>query len=392
MGTSQEEIVWLGERSSLHFDHSKYEVPQIVNGSLINNQITWYVTSPLSVIGLLLNALVLSIWNLKSSRQPIIFLFKVLAVMDMVYIVMFNVWWYSPQSSTFSYIVSGMTFGSQHMLVNITLLVALWRWIGVFRVNQSVKLLTMYRARLAVAIIVGYCAVFQIVEHSLCYFLSDNACVILSIVMLNVLQSLPSLLLVLLMISLSLALRHPQVLPQLSSTGHIHLDSHSNDLTGKVRRLTYTILSITITTFIAYPLSGAVITYYKHSVKPGERRAKAILIGVANLLYVINSTLPFMFYSLFMLKFRKLCLLKFITFYAGNYSGKTASESEVHSSRHPSDMVEGVMQACPYRPSLVVVNEDCTLTISKAPRGSREESRNPLGHRGSSLAWHRGSR
>lgn len=282
-----------------------------------NHRITWYGIGPVAAIGIILNCLTLWVWgSRRGDFNAVVFLFKALAVFDIIYIVMFNVWWYSPMDSQTAFVFKSIAFGTQSMSVNTTLLLDICRWTAVYRPLLTCRLFSPFRTRLALGIIMGYCFLFRLVERIVAATVSDmQVNTVISVVVANVVMSIPLLLMAVLSISMLWWLFFaPRVSPELSSTNHVHRDCGPHDedqsLTSKARPLTYVVLCITLTTFVSYPVGQFAVGYFQLTPDKTQASAKRILIACINLLRVINSSVNFLFYLLFLWSFRKLLMKK----------------------------------------------------------------------------------
>ncbi|KAL8570747.1 hypothetical protein ACOMHN_006897 [Nucella lapillus] len=202
-----------------------------------------------------------------------------------------------------------VSFGAQYMVVNITFLLTVIRYISVrFPMNMCRFFkLSKLRLRGALVIIVAYCAVFNIAV-TIVRLLETNsrAHVIVSITAAMLLLFLPLVLQLLLTIKLVVYFKaEGRKLNELSP-------DHPLAQTRLIlnRRLNITVISMCAMAFIAYPVTVAVISYVKLSPHSHISEVKKVVLAGSAVLHVINSSISFVFYYVFSPRFRKRVLIK----------------------------------------------------------------------------------
>ena len=330
-----------------------------------NHLLTWYVITPISIISVILNCLVLWIWNSESRFYAIVFLFKTLAVLDTVYICFFNVWWYCPRDSAASTVLDGLTFGSQYMSVYASLMIVVYRWLAVYKPVLSRKLRSRSFTQLAVGIMVGWCAIVKPIELVVKYTVSDlRNYIILNVAAAQLMLHLPVLVQAALTVSLVMAMRNERMVRStavasgLTDNSHVATPltetrrRHSSRDRGKLskgRRLNYTIFCISAVSVIAYPVTVATIGYFKLTDSHYHMSVKKAVFAVSNMVHVINSGINFFFYYAFMLEFRKLLVLTCISDETTRYhtlantsavASQSLSRSYSHAKIHPQANIQ----------------------------------------------------
>ena len=295
-----------------------------------NHLLTWYVITPISVISLILNCVVLWIWNSEDRFYAIVFLFKTLAVFDTLYICFFNVWWYCPRESPASIVFDGLTFASQYMSVYTSLMIVVFRWLAAYKPVLSRKLCSRSFTQLVVGIIVGWCAIVKLIELVVRYTIADTRnYTILNVAAGQLMLHLPVLVQAALTVSLVMAMRNKRMVRSTAVASGLKDDNshvatpptetrrrHSCRDRGKLskeRRLNYTIFCISAMSVIAYPVTVATIGYFKLTDSHYHMSVKKVAFAVSNMVHVINSGINFFFYFAFMLEFRKLLVLSCIS-------------------------------------------------------------------------------
>ena len=111
---------------------------------------------PLSVLGLVSNCVSFWVWHGDTSRSPVTFLFQYLAVWD-------NLFLASAIGATFStlnYLIGAFAVAlAQLVSVHTTLMIAVCRWMAVWRPLHVHRLLTRHRVIVTCAAVLLWCAV-----------------------------------------------------------------------------------------------------------------------------------------------------------------------------------------------------------------------------------------
>ena len=351
----------------------------------MNHKITWYGITPMTVIGVLSNCLVLWVWNFQRNFQVCVFLFKTLAVLDTMYIFFFNMWWYSETKSVKAFILKGVTFGTQYMSVNTSLMVVACRWLVVYKPALSQKLLTRFRVRLAVGIIVGWCATLKFAVERLFTALSDDreATLILNVTAAQLMLTLPLLVQAVLTASLVWAMYgERKVHSGVSSAEQEHADTDEPEWRGsnsskvnESRRLNYTVICITTMSFLAYPIEVVTIGYFKLTTVLSLASVKRIVFASFNLLQITNSSINFFIYLAFIPNFKKLLVLKFISEDTARYH--TLADSGIQAANPHAD-ARPQLSNSPIQPPFSFEHGDRSLSvIAEVPQTPHGETRSP---------------
>lgn len=347
-------------------------------------QITAYGIGSVSTIGLLFNGLVFWIWNSKGGFQPIIFAFEALAVFDGMYILAFNVWYYCQTNTAIDYVLGGLQLGTQYMVVNTTLLAVACGWLAAYRPALARTLPTLPRLRMAVGAVVGWCLVVATVELLVRHTMHGTLGLVLNVALAQLAISVPLLVQVALAVSLVWRLRGHKVNPAraaaISGQPRVSTHHHSSDR-KKLRRerhLGYTAMCLAAMSFVAYP--AGLVAVYHIKVSDHDDSVKGTVLSIVTLMRITNSSVKFLVYFTFVLKFRKLMVVKFFSEYTSFYhsladTGTLASDAHTDMRHQSSTHVQlSVSARCEDR-GLAVIMED--------PEKSDFDQHTTASHRGS---------
>ncbi|KAK7113517.1 hypothetical protein V1264_012790 [Littorina saxatilis] len=303
-------------------------MPETIAPSKVNLQITMYVTTPVATIGVVLNLLQLWIWSLQQEFIAAFFLFKVLAVFDILYALNFLLWFWQWEGKL-RIAWEPVYFMWQVALVNTTLLLAITRWTAVFFPMRYKAIVTPFRLRLGVGSIV------MVSLLTLCLHLFDlkpellgeKGHDIMDTMLLETLLTAP--MVIQAVLCASLVRRTWDHYHQLESI--VTNPSHRRRSRGKARRTTLTVVCISLTSFLIYPGCTQILIYFNLTPDRTTQAKESEVVAVINLLQIINSSINFFFYLAFMPEFRRIAQQR-----VDNISTRSTSTSRSDTSKRTS--------------------------------------------------------
>ena len=266
---------------------------------------------PLCVLGSLGNVVVLWVWSAESAYHPTTYLFKALAVSDILALVSLIIVHLVPGLFFKSTLFYGLAHGNRKVGVQITMLLAVVRVIRVFLPLRSDQLLSSTRIKVVLAGFTLWSLSEQMLENylrvsnSVFYSKVDRfAGDILSLIV-------PSALQIICMTAVTWRLWRSV---RVGSSSHRPAGSLGHE-TLKAQQLVYSVFVICVFTFIAYFVGYSVITFV---VKCQSKEDKTILPNRLifyisfSLACVINSSVNIIIYYFFIGKFKLLLFKKLI--------------------------------------------------------------------------------
>lgn len=257
---------------------------------------------PVSALGLFGNVLTLVTWHAHKSRNVSTFLFKTLAVWDIVFLASFSFVLLGRYGVPYEAVLAfgHVTGWAQLLSVNVTLLIGVTRWIAVFRPHQLASLLTLHRAHIAVGGMVLWCTLLQCLDLTWTLgFVQDRSVKVAIFLSKQTVGFILPLLFLLIFNILLIVTIHRSV----------KIDNQSQ----QKRQATLLVICISICSLVAYPI-GVLMQMLLEEASTGDlssgRFCDRMCFNIANslfyLLQVLNSSLNILFYSLFSTTFRKL--------------------------------------------------------------------------------------
>ena len=323
--------------------HQVFPTPQIVQ-TLADNSVIIMV--PLAVVGIILNVLTLWIWSAVSIFNPTVYLFKVLAISDLLFITFWFPFFKTKHTGhvKLNAFFSTMSFGNRRFGMYITLLVAVVRIIMVFFPLRSSQLLARFRMKITVASLLALCLAMQTMDDTkpLKVTVGSVAYDTFAVVSRKGFGYLaPATLQIALMVVLMWKVWHiDKVSPSLQNTRSSFSSpsalSDSCDKRRNSRGFVYVVLAMCITSFFTYLLVHTIAVIFNHtaSLKPYT----GITGFVSTVASVVNSSVNFFFY-LFISKFRAAFQLRYFQ-HRQFFVGSTTSSGYQQSGRSGLPMKE----------------------------------------------------
>ena len=310
----------------------------------ISISITVYGIAPLSAVGILLNVLVVWVWGAETTFNCLTFFFRALGFFDCIFIITFNAWYLAtPEVVALRF----LCFGFRFLVVNTTTLISVCRFAMLFFPLEAQKLSTPFHAKLILCVSAIVITVMKAVDDILHEVEGHGFWLIYHIGTLMVGLCLP----LFIQLALTGAMvwkvnKNLKVISPVSSVGRVSIGSLQqehirrrlsqqqqyrrkssfapskekrlsetwktlNESPGvkmlKTKRMTTTVICITLLAFLAYPVFVTASVYYMLTPEREHRlQEKSIVLATGSLLQILNSSINFVVYYCFLAKFRVL--------------------------------------------------------------------------------------
>ena len=276
----------------------------------VSGMLVRYAVYHVCFFGLLANIVVLWVWSSELAYRPTTYLFKALAVSDILSLVSLIIGHIMPRRFFTATLFCWLNQATRMVGVQITLLLAVARVIRVFLPLRSEQLLPRVRLKAVLVGFVLWSLSVQLVEN---YLRTAQLTTALGIVDLYFGDGLgfiaPSVLQVTLM--LAVMCRVWRSVRVESPPSHRPAVAFQQE-THKARRLCYTVFTMSVFTFLAYGLGFGVATFIKRRSTKDDVLSKyrLVVLSTVGLMCVINSTVNVFIYYVFTGKFKAVLVKK----------------------------------------------------------------------------------
>ena len=262
-----------------------------------------FILAPLAAVGITLNVITLWVWSAEPGFHPTTYLFKVLAMSDILHMI----FWFPYQTTKYfrnaSVPFCVLSYGNRQFGVYITLLLAVVRVILVFCPLKADHLLSRFRINVVLASLKAICFAIRTFEKTKPRIHGATTYTLLGDVVKKTFGYFaPTSLQIILMMAVIWRVWHlTKVTPRAPSVPPDPSEKAST------RQFVYIVLAICATSFISYPVAQSALLIFRGN-KSTEQYAR-IASFTSTFLIMINSSINFFFY-LSIAKFRSTLLCK----------------------------------------------------------------------------------
>ncbi|KAK7104687.1 uncharacterized protein [Littorina saxatilis] len=257
---------------------------------------TMYVTTPVSLMGVLLNGIAMWIWFRKKNFHTSDFLLKINALFSVVHIVFFNAWFYA-DSWEVQCLFKVLALGSRGSQVNLTMMMVAYRFTSTLFPWVWQRHVTRVKLQVVVFLVLGFLWSLDFVDFALWdqASLASKVChAVVQVVVLIV----P--VLVQVAFVLTLVLNVSKMKMELSQS--MNMESTAALFVG-TQSLIDVMIVTSVLCVVAYP--AFVTTFIVLQLSGGGVAAEVMVDSVANLLQVVVSSLNCFMYSCLVARFRR---------------------------------------------------------------------------------------
>ena len=267
-----------------------------------------FVCPIVAMVGLCGNVVVLVVWSAETAFNPTTFLVKCLAVTDIIMLLAFMCNWVRNFILRLELTIAAtvpiiLMLCCRAIIVYTTLGVAVTRWVAVHKPLKVHSLLTRRRVVVGYVLMLLWCLMSGM---SVGFLLAGHPDSDYIAIMYNVWEGVNLALPILLLVVLNVSLVY-------TVCSHRHSSSLGQQRQRTVRsaRLLGAVLSISITTVLAYPVGVAFrVLKFGLGEKICDSDCTMILLTFTFLLELFNSCINVVYYLVFASRFRELCRLR----------------------------------------------------------------------------------
>ena len=349
-----------------------------------NRAITAFVITPVNILGILGNLMVMWVWSLELGYHPTTYLFKALALADTLALLVWALRVLVLETFFKNVILHPVSLACRRMGVQITMLLAIVRFISLFFPFRSEQLLTRFRINSVLAgFIVWNLSVYHVANY-LRLVESARYPKVRQIVTSIISTSIPAGLQLILMIAVTCKVWRvfKRVQPSTTDHGRAVLSRQNFQI---ARQFAFTVFAMCVLTFTSYFVPAYVFVFIQRSRVEGKPAPYRLLLhAIFGAIGAINSSINIVFYVCFIVRFRDLlfkklrkirqnfqCRCFFFSFLESTFSRKQTittspdGDEVIIHKESPEDATGSKLPACSF-----IKTVDDTDTKSCAARAS----------------------